>query len=84
MIVAHAYGVPARWAVIGDASAAISGDGTDVEDYLRSVGLPVQAALELSRDTPITPALAAGLAAPVQLDFDGDALAAALIEGLGY
>jgi len=84
MIVAHAYGIPARWAVIGDASEAISGDGTDVEDYFRSVGLPVQAPLELSRDTPITPALAAGPAASVQLDFDGDALVAALIEGLGY
>ncbi|MDI3330485.1 MAG: polysaccharide pyruvyl transferase family protein [Micrococcus sp.] len=84
LVVAHAYGIPARWAVMVDASEAISGDGTDVEDYFRAVGLPVQAPLELSRDTPITPALAEGLPASVQLDFDGDALADALVEGLDY
>ncbi|HEY4615221.1 MAG TPA: polysaccharide pyruvyl transferase family protein [Citricoccus sp.] len=84
LVVAHAYGVPARWAVIADGSEAIGGDGTDVEDYFRSVGLPVQEPLVLRRDTPITPALAQDMPEEVRLDVDGDALAAALVEGLGY
>lgn len=83
VIVANAYGIPARWAVVSDASEAISGDGTKFEDYFRSVGLPVQEPLVLTRDTPITPSLADGLPDTVELDFDGDALAGALCEGLG-
>ncbi|HRO31512.1 polysaccharide pyruvyl transferase family protein [Citricoccus sp.] len=83
VIVANAYGIPARWAVMGDASEAISGDGTKFEDYFRSVGLEPQAPLEVSRHSPITPSLADGLPDTVELDFDGDALAGALREGLG-
>ncbi|MFC7402697.1 polysaccharide pyruvyl transferase family protein [Citricoccus sp. GCM10030269] len=80
VIVAHAYGIPARWAVLGDASEAVSGDGTTFEDYFRSVGLPTQTPLELSTDTVISPALAEGLPESVEVDFDGDALSAALAE----
>ncbi|MBG6085426.1 polysaccharide pyruvyl transferase family protein [Zhihengliuella flava] len=82
VIVANAYGIPARWAVIGDASEAIAGDGTKFEDYFRSVGLELQTPLELSRETRITPELAADLPPRVELDFDAEALINALRSGL--
>lgn len=39
LIVAHAYGVPAEWAVFEDGLARPKGDRTKYEDYFRSVGL---------------------------------------------
>lgn len=58
LIVAHAYGIPARWCDIPDATKRLPGDGTKFRDYLLSVGLKPEPALQISRGTAVTPEFA--------------------------
>lgn len=48
IIIANAYGVPARWATISDAEKHVHGDNTKFKDYFLGVGLPVQEPLDLA------------------------------------
>ncbi len=48
IIVANAYGIPARWCTFSESNNLISGDGTKYKDYFLSVGLPIQEPLDLS------------------------------------
>lgn len=54
LIVAHAYGIPARWCEVVDAKTHIAGDGTKHHDYMMSVGIEPEPPLELHKDTLIT------------------------------
>jgi hypothetical protein len=84
LIVAHAYGVPARWCEYGDKGVALAGDGTKFQDYFLSVGLPVQEPLDLSQFAVIDESLVKYVDQNVDLTFDGDALLAAFPEENGY
>jgi hypothetical protein len=48
IIVANAYGIPARWATFQSSENKVSGDDMKFEDYFLSVGMPVQKPLDLS------------------------------------
>ena len=54
LIVCHAYGIPARWCEVPDATAGLPGDGTKFHDYLLSVGLEPEPPLLLPRGTTVT------------------------------
>lgn len=54
IIVANAYGIPARWATFKNSSNKVSGDDMKFEDYFLSVGMPVQTPLDLSIDRKIS------------------------------
>ena len=54
LIVAHAYGIPARWCEVPDAVAPLPGDGTKFRDYLLTVGLESETPLLLARGTLVT------------------------------
>jgi hypothetical protein len=77
LIVAHAYGVPARWCTFGDKAAPLAGDGTKFLDYFLSVGQPEQDPLDLSQVEVIDESLARHVDQYVDLQFDGDTLLAA-------
>lgn len=53
LIVAHAYGIPARWCTVSDAEQ-ISGDGTKFLDYFMSIKMPPQEPLDLAHCTQVT------------------------------
>ncbi|SOC44070.1 tetratricopeptide repeat protein [Rhizobium subbaraonis] len=72
LIVAHAYGIPARWCTFSD-GAAISGDGTKFLDYFLSVQMPEQHALDLSHYHDITASMRDEVP-DLQLRFDATAL----------
>lgn len=48
IIVANAYGIPARWATFQSSENKVAGDDMKFEDYFLSVGMPVQKPLDLS------------------------------------
>lgn len=48
IIVANAYGIPARWATFNNSLNQIAGDNMKFEDYFLSVGMPIQIPLDLS------------------------------------
>jgi hypothetical protein len=76
IIVAQAYGVPARWCVLPNAERQIAGDGVKFEDYFLGAGAEPQQPLDLSAYAAITPALASQCP-PARLGVDLDALLAA-------
>ncbi|MGE0705778.1 MAG: polysaccharide pyruvyl transferase family protein, partial [Vicinamibacterales bacterium] len=78
LIVANAYGIPARWCTLSTSEPGIAGDGTKFADYFQSVGLPVQMPLNLSDYPVITEALRSEVDQTVELKHDGDALLEAL------
>lgn len=47
IIIAHAYGIPAQWAIISNAEKQIHGDNIKYVDYFLGVGLPVQTPIDL-------------------------------------
>jgi hypothetical protein len=74
LIVAHAYGIPARWCAFNQAAPQIAGDGTKFEDYFRSVGLPTQKPLDLSAAPVLDESLARYVDREVELKFSPDRL----------
>ncbi|MGH8243486.1 MAG: polysaccharide pyruvyl transferase family protein, partial [Steroidobacteraceae bacterium] len=54
LIVAHAYGIPARWCEVADSAAPLPGDGTKFRDYLLTVGLESEHRLSVPRGTLVT------------------------------
>lgn len=61
LIVANAYDIPARHAVISEDDESISGDGTKFRDHALACGIALQPPLDLSKLTgPVTAALADG------------------------
>jgi hypothetical protein len=78
LIVAHAYGIPARWCEVPDSAAPLPGDGTKFRDYMLSVGLEHEPPLPLPRGTVVTADLAseANLLPRQQIDLDSLAAAA--------
>jgi hypothetical protein len=48
IILAHAYGIPAQWAVISNAEKQVHGDNSKFSDYFLGVGLDVQNPIDLS------------------------------------
>ncbi len=58
LIVAHAYGIPARWCQVPDTEGGVPGDGTKFHDYMLSVGLETEPPLLLQRGTVVTMDLA--------------------------
>ena len=48
IIIANAYGIPARWARFGGGAKKVHGDDMKFEDYFASVAMPLQAPLDLS------------------------------------
>lgn len=48
IIVANAYGIPARWATFRSSENKLAGDDMKFEDYFLSVNMPVQKPLDLS------------------------------------
>lgn len=77
LIVANAYGVPARWCTFGEKAPALAGDGTKFLDYFLSVGMPEQDPLDLSQVGVIDESLARHVDQCVDLAFDDEALLAA-------
>lgn len=53
LIVCHAYGIPARWCEVPDATVGLPGDGTKFHDYMMSVGLEPEAPYLLPRGTTV-------------------------------
>lgn len=74
IILANAYGIPARWAEFSATELQIQGDGTKYLDYFRSVGLPDQAPLDLSNFDVLDETLVEYVDANCAIDFDADAL----------
>lgn len=74
LIVANAFGVPARWCHFGGDAPSLAGDGTKFHDYFMSVGLPIQESLDLARFDSIDPTLARFVDQTVELRFDAKAL----------
>ncbi len=54
IIVAHAYGIPARWCKVIGAENPIAGDDTKFYDYLLSVGLDKSTPLLLKKGTTVS------------------------------
>jgi len=77
LILAHAYGIPARWAEFSKTSLRIQGDGTKYLDYLRSVGLPDQVPLDLSQFAVLDDSLRAYVDPNCEISFNAKALLAA-------
>lgn len=73
VIVAQAYGVPARWCVLPQALRQISGDGAKFTDYFLGAGAEPQEPLDLSTCGVVSPMLAA-LCPPARLNVDLGAL----------
>ena len=48
LVIAHAYGIPARWAVMGADEPQVAGDGTKFHDHHLSVGIDPRPPLDLS------------------------------------
>jgi tetratricopeptide (TPR) repeat protein len=59
LIVAHAYGIPARWCEVSGDAGRVPGDGTKFRDYLLSVGLDPAPPYLLPRHGRVESALAA-------------------------
>jgi hypothetical protein len=74
IILAHAYGIPARWAEFSDTSLKIQGDGTKYLDYLRSVRLPDQTPLDLSQFNVLDESLIQHIDPNCAITFDARAL----------
>ena len=70
IIVANAYGIPARWCNLPYDDAGITGDGLKFADYFLSVGLPVQTAHPLERNEVLGEHLASLCPGSVAIDFD--------------
>lgn len=58
LIVAHAYGIPARWCEVPDSDGGVPGDGTKFHDYMLSVGMEPEPPLLLPRGSVVTVELA--------------------------
>jgi tetratricopeptide (TPR) repeat protein len=74
LIVANAYGIPARWCEFGDLGPALSGDGTKFRDFFLSVGLPEQVPLDLSGVGVVDTALRRHVDQSVEPRFDAQRL----------
>ncbi|WP_051378919.1 polysaccharide pyruvyl transferase family protein [Derxia gummosa] len=62
LILAQAYGIPARWVEVTDSAKGLPGDGCKFRDYFMTVGLDDAMPLRLPRGFVLTPdALAAAL-----------------------
>jgi len=59
LIVAHAYGIPARWATFGGAPSQIAGDGTKFHDHFMALGIAKHDPIDLSVRASLTAADAA-------------------------
>lgn len=77
IILANAYGIPARWAEFSDTTLQIQGDGTKYLDYFRSVKLPDQTPLDLSQFSILDESLLEYVDMESSIVFDADALLAA-------
>lgn len=77
IILAHAYGIPARWAEFSDTNLKIQGDGTKYLDYLRSVKLADQIPLDLSQFEILDSSLTKYIDQNCEIVFDANALLAA-------
>jgi len=77
LIVANAYGVPARWCHFGLDAPALAGDGTKFHDYFLSVGMPIQEPLDLSQFGRLDTSLARHVDRELELRFDAEKLLAA-------
>lgn len=73
IILANAYGIPARWAEFGS-TLKIQGDGTKYLDYFRSVGLPDQTPLDLSPFRILDESLIEHIDPNCEIKFDAQAL----------
>jgi Polysaccharide pyruvyl transferase len=69
IIIANAYGIPARWCNFGD-DAGLEGDGMKFADYFLSVGLPLQTAHPLDSREVIGEYLARLCPTSVDIEFD--------------
>lgn len=75
MIIANAYGIPARWAFFSNSPKPIAGDGTKYIDYLRSVSLEDQTPLDLAEHRVLDEALLKHIdPSTAEIRFDADAL----------
>ncbi|WAC66500.1 polysaccharide pyruvyl transferase family protein [Agrococcus sp. SL85] len=75
LVLAAAYGIPARWARFSGAPRQIAGDGTKFLDFLRSVGLPDQEPLDLSQLEVLDASLLAHVdPSTAHAEFDAEAL----------
>lgn len=74
LIVAHAYGVPARWCTFSEPGGALAGDGIKFEDYFKSVGMRKRRPLDLSEYEVIDESLARRVDKTVDLAFDPERL----------
>lgn len=70
IIVANAYGIPARWCAFTDAAPTIAGDGLKFADYFLSVGLPVQTVHPLKSTDVLGEHLARLCPGSVAIDFN--------------
>ena len=61
LIIAHAYGIPARWCEVRGSAQSLPGDGTKFRDYLLSVGVAAAEPLVLNAGDVIEAALADGV-----------------------
>ncbi|WP_018773488.1 polysaccharide pyruvyl transferase family protein [Arthrobacter sp. 131MFCol6.1] len=84
IILAHAYGIPARWAEFSDTALKIQGDGTKYIDYLRSVQLPDQTPLDLSQFSVLDESLIEHIDPDCAITFDARALLDAFPGGLPF
>jgi hypothetical protein len=75
IILANAYGIPARWATFAGSSNRVSGDDMKYEDYFLSVGMPVQSPLNLAESRVLDSARAcAAMDRTVDLKISLDAI----------
>ena len=74
IILANAYGIPARWAEFTGTSRTIQGDGTKYIDYFRSVDLPIQTPLDLADFDVLGEGLTRFIDPGCDIQFDGDSL----------
>jgi hypothetical protein len=70
IIIANAYGIPARWCTFAHDEAGIAGDGLKFADYFLSVGLPAQIVHPLERDEVLGEHLARLCPGSVAINFD--------------
>lgn len=74
VMIANAYGIPARWCVAGNRNSQYSGDRTEFEDYFGSVGIATQVPLDLSEEGRlISPAVRSKIPTVVDSQFDAEA-----------
>lgn len=74
IIVANAYGIPARWCTFADDGSSIAGDGLKFADYFLSVGLPIQTVHPLKVTDVLGEHLARLCPSSVTIDFDEERL----------